>query len=73
MKENTRFLKATWQMMEALLAPYGVRYLDFAAPKETDETAPCAGRWDGGDFSDGEGHMRGSAAGDFSHVLAELL
>ena len=73
LKKNAAFYAEAHAMMEALLAPYGVRYLDFAAPKETDETAPCAGRWDGGDFSDGEGHMRGSAAGDFSHVLAELL
>ena len=70
--ENEEFYREAHEMMQELVEPYGARFLDFAAPEEGDETEPYA-VWDSEDFSDGEGHMRGSAANAFSEILAEML
>ena len=71
--ENEAFYAEAHEMMQELLQPYGYRFLDFVAPEETEETAAYAGAWDSDDFSDGEGHMRVSAANEFSAVVGEML
>ena len=70
------FYQEAHQRMAALAEQYGFAYLDFAWQEETDGTAAQPQpfpSWEPECFSDGEGHMRESAAGRFTRLLAQKL
>jgi len=59
--------------MEALASQYGFMFLDYVQTAgEGDGTAEAV-NWADEDFSDGEGHMRGSSAARFSQIFGERL